>query len=377
MRALFEQSLADIKAKLSTHATSFLHDVSLLPPTDNLLAIKAEALEAVCGNFSHFSDFQELRALPDAVLVDILKSDDLHVRDGENDVFDFLRAHYIQEDRSTTLLGKRKSAGSNSAVNSGYDEVAAEQDDGSHAQSIAMAWSTCRLAFVSCDRLMRLKMRGKLGTNDLSQSVADSVHYRDILCHASPYCRSSPLKDFVTQHSATAWCQPRRPIHIPPPKQNEVDFVVHIPRDDSFLERGSQIDSQPVIMEDTAVALRVFPVGTVSTAELERPVVSLFLAVTPAEKIGHSNWAFKRHYSISVYPWVAGQAPKERVDTHIFSAERDDRGWHDFFDDVVAGETYTHQRSEKFHNSRLAAFEYCNEYNLLWVRGRVSEADPS
>jgi len=355
MRELFDKILAKIKDKIRTRAVSFLQDVHQLPRSEHLGRIAAAARGCVARDFVRYCSPEGggLSQLPEDDVVAILGSEDLTAR--EDEVFDFLLC-YLEVGRG----------GASAACSDGE----------------ANLWRHCRLAFVSQDRVLRLRRR--LTTEGASPGAVrvlmDALAYRTTLDRAGP---ERELQRSLEEAYPRGWLQPRRPPHIDPPRENELDFVVHIPREpDKVFEKGHCIRSPPKEMEGGVhVSVLVFPNGTASTRG-SLSLVPIFVEVVPAVLSEDADWGFRRSYFISVWPWEAGPSASikrlrdgvdelreeknpdvnpaeisERsgavrwVDKHNFKPTLPDRGWYEF----------PHQRLRSC----------CDGNGFLWLRARV------
>mmetsp|Transcript_44703 Transcript_44703/g.139060 ORF Transcript_44703/g.139060 Transcript_44703/m.139060 type:complete len:219 (+) Transcript_44703:555-1211(+) len=208
----------------------------------------------------------------------------------------------------------------------------------------------------------------------------DALAYRTTLDRAGP---DRELQLALEESYPQGWLQPRRPQHVDPPRENELDFVVHIPREpERVIKRGHCVRSPPKAMEGgVQVSVLVFPNGTASTRG-ELSLVPIFVEVVPSAPAEDADWGFRRSYFISVWPWEPGQSAaikklrdgvdelreeknpdvnpaeiSERsgavrwVDKHHFKPALPDRGWYEF------------------PHERLRAC--CDGSGFLWLRARV------
>lgn len=368
MRALFGKILSRIKERIRTRAVSFLQDVHQLPRSEHLGVIASAARRCMARDFVRYCchDPGGLAQLTEEDVVAILTCEDLAAR--EDEVFDFLM-NYLDA--------------------SSCPSADPEQTQRCHSE--ADLWRHCRLAFVSQDRLLRLRSRlsSKGGCQGAGQILMDALMYRTSLDRAAP---DKDLQKACEEIYPRGWLEPRRPPHIDPPKENELDFIVHLPRDpEKVFAKGHCIRSTPKEMDGgIRVSILVFPNGTAGTrpntsltgsTQLAR--VPIFVEVVPAKQPPEdADWVFRRNYFISVWPWEAGQSTAIRklrdgvdelreeknpdvnpaeinertgavrwIDKHHFKPSLPDRGWYEF----------PHQK--------LRAC--CDANGFLWLRARV------
>lgn len=358
MKGLFDRALARIKERIKLRAISFLQDVRQLPPSEHLRRVAAAARSCVARDFSRHCkpEFGSLSQLPQEDVAAVLASEDLAAR--EDEVFDFLLS-YAGE-------------GTQGSCNA----CSAQEAD---------LWRHCRLAFVSQDRL--LKLRARVSAEGACQGTVrvlmDALSYRTTLDRS---VLDRDLKEALESSYPRAWLEPRRPRHIDPPRENELDFIVHIPREpDKVYPKGHCIRSAQKEMEGGVLAsILVFPNGAVGHRGSPSLLVPIFVEVVPKvlNAENHTDWGFRRHYFISIWPWEPGPSAAIRnlrdgvdelreeknpdvnpaeisertgavrwVDKHHFKPALPDRGWYEFPHDRVRA--------------------CCDPNGFLWLRARV------
>jgi len=188
MKALFEKTLWLIKCSIDTCAIEFVQDARGLPPSEKLLAVLAASKESVARQLRRYCSVSPEVIIQLSVedVVDILSSKALGVA-GEDDVFDFVW-NYTDGIRT------------NGSVCS----------EGSLDETEAKLWTSCRLGFVSQDRLFRLWKRLSIGTlcPSTMRVLMDAMMYRATLHGPSA---APEVTDFLKSWYNEDWLQPRPP----------------------------------------------------------------------------------------------------------------------------------------------------------------------
>ncbi|CAE8676989.1 unnamed protein product, partial [Polarella glacialis] len=216
--------------------------------------------------------------------------------------------------------------------------------------------------------------------------LMDALAYRTSLDRSAPY---TELRQALQGSYPRHWCEPRRPRHIDPPSENELDFIVHIPREpNKVFAKGHCIRSAQREVEGGArVSILVFPNGT-SVQRGSLSLVPIFVEVVPKDYSPDNLenpaqcWEFRRHYFLSIWAWDSEQNRALRdlkesvdelreeknqdvnpgemmrhsgavrwVDKHTFQQALPDRGWYEF------------------PLQRVRAC--CDPNGFLWLRARV------